>query len=341
MTRHRHGLVLGKFYPLHAGHANLLAHAVRSCERVTVEVLGSSVETIGVAMRARWVQVEQPGARVVTAVDDGEVDFDSPAAWDHHMGVITSLLDEPVDAVFTSDGYGAELAHRLAAEWVRVDAGRVDNPVSGSAVRADLGGWWWALPPQVRADLVARVVVLGAESTGTTTLAQALAVEHGTTWVPEYGREYTMVRTGGLEEPWRSDEFDLVVDRQLRWEREAAEVAPGPLLVCDTDVLATSLWHERYVGWESPSVMAAAAAHRPALYILTGDEIPFTQDGWRDGEHIRHAMQDRFREVLAAQPAPWLEVRGSVAERVAAARPAIDDALARATTFGTPIEYRR
>lgn len=340
MSRYRHGLVVGKFYPLHAGHANLLAHAVRSCERVTVQVLGSSVETIPVATRARWVQVEQPSAHVVTGVDDGEVDFDSPAAWDHHTAVIASLLDEPVDAVLTSDPYGAELARRLGADWVQVDPGRVANPVSGVAVRADLAGWWWALPPQVRADLVVRVVVLGAESTGSTTLAEALAAELGTIWVPEYGREYSMIRPGGLETPWRSEEFDLVVERQLRWEREAALVAPGPLLVCDTDVLATALWHERYVGSESPSVIAAAQGHRPALYLLTGDEIGFHQDGWRDGEHIRHAMQQRFRDVLAAQPVPWLEVRGSVAERVAAARPAITDAVAAATTFGVPLQYR-
>src|SRR5690606_28987372 len=90
----------------------------------------------------------------------------------------------------------------------------------------------------------------------------------------------------------------------------------------------------------SPSVTAAAAAHPPALYVLTGDEIAFVQDGWRDGEHVRHAMQDRFREVLADQPVPWLEVRGSVAERVAAAVPAVEEAVAAATRFATPLEYR-
>src|SRR5690606_26018714 len=150
----------------------------------------------------------------------------------------------------------------------------------------------------------------------------------------------SMVRDGGLEAPWRSDEFDLVVDRQLAREREAAVLAPTPLLVCDTDVLATALWRERYLGGASAAVTAAGAAHRPALYLLPGDEIAFVQDGWRDGEHVRHAMQDRFREVLAAQPVPWLELRGSVADRVAAAVPAIEEALAAATTFATPLEYR-
>ncbi len=47
--------------------------------------------------------------------------------------------------------------------------------------------------------------------------------------------------------------------------------------------------------------------------MLTSDDIPFVQDGLRDGEHLRAWMTQRFRERL--QP-PWIEVRGSVAERV-------------------------
>jgi hypothetical protein len=52
------------------------------------------------------------------------------------------------------------------------------------------------------------------------------------------------------------------------------------------------------------------------LYVLTGDEIPFVQDGLRDGEHLRGWMTQRFREVLAAQATPWLEVAGPVFSRV-------------------------
>ncbi|MDF2492268.1 MAG: nadR, partial [Microbacterium sp.] len=73
---------------------------------------------------------------------------------------------------------------------------------------------------------------------------------------------------------------------------------------------------------------------------LTGDEIPFVQDGTRDGEHIRHGMQERFRRVLSEQSVPWLEVRGSVPARVAAALPAVRDAVARALRFALPLEQR-
>jgi HTH-type transcriptional repressor of NAD biosynthesis genes len=325
--RFRHGLVLGKFYPLHAGHSNLIRTALRQCDEVTVQLLVNSAERIPLATRLAWLQEEHPTAHIVAEIDDAEVDFDSPTAWDDHMRVIERLLPTPVDAAFTSDEYGAELALRLGAEWVQVDPGRELNPVSGTAVRGDPAAYWWALAPSVRASLAARVVVLGAESTGTTTLSRALAEELGTLWVEEYGREYSGIREGGLAAPWRSDEFDLVVDRQLQLEEHALRRVPKPLLVCDTDVLATALWHERYVGEPAPRIFERAIAHPPALYVLTGDEIPFVQDGMRDGEHIRHDMQQRFREVLAAQPVPWVEVRGRVEERVAAVRSLVEQAL--------------
>lgn len=338
--RFRHGVVVGKFYPLHAGHAHLIRSAVRQCERVTVEVIAASVESIPLSERAAWIREEHPTVRVVDLLDDTPVDFASETAWDAHTATISGLLDTPADAVFTSDPYGEELARRLGATWVQVDPGRRHNPVSGTAIRADVAAHWHELAPAARASLAARVVVLGAESTGSTTLAAALAAELGTMWVPEYGREYSEIRVGGLDAPWRSDEFDLIVDRQIAMEDAALRRVPTPVLVCDTDVLATALWHERYVGSPAPGIRRRADGHRPALYVLTGDEIPFVQDGMRDGEHIRHAMQRRFREVLAEQPVPWLEVRGSVAERVAAALPAVRDATARATSFAAPLEGR-
>lgn len=338
--RFAHGLVLGKFYPLHAGHSSLIRAALRDCVTVTVQVLGSTVESIPLETRADWIRQEHPTARVVAAIDDAVVDFESATAWDEHMVVIEHLLHEPVDAVFTSDEYGAELASRLDAAWVQVDKGRVSNPVSGTAVRSDIEAHWAQLPVSVRESLVQRVVVLGAESTGSTTLARALAADLGTLSVDEYGREYSETREGGLATAWRSDEFQTIADRQRALEQAASRRAPRAVIVCDTDSFATALWHERYVGTIDDSLLRRAAQHPPLLYILTGDEIAFVQDGLRDGEHIRGWMQQRFRDELTAQRVPWFEVRGSVRERVDAARPIIASALSATLTFAVPLEAR-
>lgn len=339
-ARFEHGLVVGKFYPPHAGHLNLVRHALARCRTVTVQVLASSAESLPGELRAAWLRELVPTARVVHGLDDAEVDYASPAAWQAHLAIMRDLLDPadgPVDAVLTSDTYGRELAQRLGATWVRVDPSRQDLPVSARAVRADPARYWWALPAPVRAWYVRRVVVLGAESTGTTTLSHALATHYGTPWVPEYGRQWCEERPGGLEAPWVSAEFDLIARAQAATEDEAARRTPRPLLVTDTDVLATAVWHERYVGSRSATVEALAGRRRPDLYVLTGDDIPFVQDGWRDGEHIRHDMHARFREVLRATGVPWIEVRGDHDRRMAQATAAIDALVARPRELSAPL----
>lgn len=337
----RHGLVVGKFYPLHAGHMALIRNATTACEKVTVEVIGGSTESIPVSVRAEWVGTEHPTVRVKHCVDDSEIDFDSPSAWDHHTEVIRGLLDEPVDAVFTSDDYGGELARRLGATWVQVDPGRSAVPVSGTAVRSDIAGHWWALPPAVRAHFCRRVVVVGAESTGTTTLATALATHYQTRCVPEFGRTWSEIRPGGLSAPWHTDEFDHVATEQARTEDEAARGAAVPVIIADTDVLATAIWHERYVGFPSVSVKMLAAQRVPDLYILTDCDIPFVDDGMRDGEHLREWMDRRFRDELAAQPAPWFSVGGTHPERLARAIQEIDRMLGRGWTLAPSLEQQQ
>ncbi len=339
--RFRHGLVIGKFYPFHAGHQALVRAATSSCDRVTVEVMVQGVESIPAQVRVAWVQGEHPGTRVVAAFDDAEVDFDSAEVWNLHMAVIESHLDGPVDAVFTSDAYGAELGRRLGASWQQVDPGRASTPISGTAIRNDPEGNWWALPTPVRRWFTKRVVVLGAESTGSTTLARALGEHYDTEVVPDCGQEWAERRPGGLEAPWQSAEFDLVAQQQAASEDVAAGRVARPLLVCDTDVLAAVLRHERYVGRPSPSVVAAAAeAPTPALYVLTGDEIPFVPHRMHEGEPVRAAMQQRFREVLgqvqADRGVPWLEVRGTPDERLTAAIAAIDAVVAAGWDLAAP-----
>jgi nicotinamide riboside kinase len=55
------------------------------------------------------------------------------------------------------------------------------------------------------------------------------------------------------------------------------------------------------------------------LTLVTGDEIPFVQDGFRDGERIRHWMTERFIHLLEERHEPFVLVAGSPEERLASA----------------------
>ena len=343
--RFRHGLVIGTFYPPHVGHLALVRAALSRCDRVTVEVLGGSTESIPVPLRVQWLVEEAPTARITSTVDDAEIDFESAAAWEHHTGVIRSLLDPadgPVGAVFTSDAYGEELARRLDAEWVRVDPERSSLTVSSTAVRRDVPGHWWALPAGARAYLTRRVVLLGASSTGTTTLAHDLADRFGVPYVPEYGRSWVRSRSGGFAPPWHSSELEMVGQAQAHAEDDAARRTPRPLLFCDTDVLAVGVWHQRYVGQRSSRLDALAATRVPALYLLTGPEAtPGPSDGRVVDGTARDDVHEAFRAALAAQPAPWVELTGDREERLARATAEVDALLARGWDLAPSLEQQQ
>jgi NadR type nicotinamide-nucleotide adenylyltransferase len=368
---YRHGLVIGKFYPPHLGHEYLIRTAARHCGAVTVGVLGASVESISMHRRAAWLKesfADFANVRVVAELDDVRIDYESSDVWDEHVAVMRRAIARAdreygavpvVDAVFTSESYGDELARRFSAAHVCLDLERQLVPVSGTRVRSDPAALWDAVSPAVRAGLCLRVVVVGAESTGTTTLSHDLAealrrrggVWERTGWVGEYGREYSanllalkraVDRQACAEDiEWRTADFPVIAREQCRLEEAAARIG-SPVLVCDTDALATCVWHERYVG-RSDVEVERIAAHMPprALYLLTSHEgVPFEDDGLRDGEHLRSWMTDRFRAVLEHQSIPWLELRGSPAERCDAALRAVDELLKRSWQFALPLEQR-
>jgi NadR type nicotinamide-nucleotide adenylyltransferase len=162
-----------------------------------------------------------------------------------------------------------------------------------------------------------RIVIIGAESTGKTTLATALAEHYRTAWVPEFGRLYTEARKY-RGELWRSDEFTYIAIEQARMEDALARVALR-VLICDTDPFATAIWHERYLDTPSPDVQAVAATRKYDLYVLTDVNTPFVPDDIRDGESIRQWMHNRFHDELSRMTTPMILVSGPHAERLAAA----------------------
>lgn len=334
-------------------------------------VLGSSVESISIAQRAAWLRDMFCGdrhVRIVCEPDDVPVDYNSPAIWAAHVAIMRQAVQAAdreygkaaaIDAVFTSEQYGAELVRHFGVAHVCLDSVRTLYPVSGTAARASPAAHWDLLPPAVRAGMALRVVVPGAESTGTSTLARhlsdALRQRGGpwarTAWVAEYGREYShnLLALMRARKPaataediaWQSDDFAIIAAEQCRLEQEAARHG-GPVLLCDTDAFATRIWHERYMGQPSAQVARLAGAMPArALYLLTNDAgVPFENDGLRDGAHLRGWMTRRFRAVLGEQGVPWLEIEGAPDVRLRIALAAVDATLEKAWQFAAPLEQR-
>jgi HTH-type transcriptional repressor of NAD biosynthesis genes len=308
------GLVIGKFYPPHRGHKFLIDTAASQVDRLDVIVCGRPKESPPSGVRAKWLKEIHPGANVIRVKDPGR--DDDSKFWAEYT---RQILGAAPDVVFTSERYGDDYARYLGARHVCVDLDRTTVPISGSAVRENPRKHWDFLEPCVRAFYAARVCVVGAESTGTTTLSKALAKHYQTAWVPEYGRTYTeRLHDAGINTfvyHWRTDEFVHIARQQQKEEDRMAREA-NRILICDTDALATAIWHQRYVGTWSEEVEKIASARRYDLYLLTNCDIPFEQDGVRDGQQIRPWMTQRFTEELTRRGLPWVLIKGSREERL-------------------------
>jgi HTH-type transcriptional repressor of NAD biosynthesis genes len=315
----RHGVVIGKFYPPHRGHVHLIETGQAQSERLTVILCKREGEHPPGHLRREWLQELFPSVNI-RLVEDHYDPHDS-ALW---AQLTREWLGESPDAVFTSEVYGEAYARHLGCRHVAVDPARQAVPISGTRIRSNPWAAWDYLPAPVRGYYAKRVVLIGAESTGKTTLAAALADKLQTIWVPEFGRDYAEKKfeQHALSQ-WTSVEFETIARTQCEWENAAARHA-NRVLVCDTDAFATSSWHERYMGWPSPQVEAIAERHRrPDLYLLTDIRTPFVQDGTRDGESIRHDMHRRIRERLIETGRQFIEVSGSPGERLAFAADAV------------------
>jgi HTH-type transcriptional regulator, transcriptional repressor of NAD biosynthesis genes len=181
--------------------------------------------------------------------------------------------------------------------------------------------------PRKRRKSVARVCIIGAESTGKTTLAAALAGHYRTLWVPEYGAPYHHVGRGDPHREWTSDEFTHIA-RIREWLEEFLAGYADAVLFCDTDTFVTAVFHELYLGKPSPELEAEARACKFALYLVCDVETPFHRDrlGLRR-EDARRAMHNRYVEYVKSTGCRWLQLTGPHEERMRAAIAAVDELL--------------
>lgn len=194
---------------------------------------------------------------------------------------------------------------------------------------------------------VLRVVLIGAESVGKTTLCEQLASHFNTVWVAEYGREHWEKKTAALHSPgvipsWTEDEFIHIAQEQQRREAEAATRA-NRVLFCDTNAFATATWFERYSGTRHPEVDGIGARDSVELYLVPSPDVPFVDDGVRDGERIRDWMHARFIELIEADGTPHVLIAGPHETRLPQAIAAINTllALTKMPVSPAPFKIRR
>jgi NadR type nicotinamide-nucleotide adenylyltransferase len=163
-----------------------------------------------------------------------------------------------------------------------------------------------------------RVVLIGPESSGKTSIASALSAEFGAPWTPEAAREFA----AWSSIPLSAETVEPIARLSMAFENGARRASPA-LLIRDTDLLSTVVYARHYYGGVAPWIVDEARTRLAELYLLCLPDLPWYADGIRDRPWARGQLLDEFRCVLEEFGATFVEVSGTGPARTEMARRAV------------------
>jgi len=165
-----------------------------------------------------------------------------------------------------------------------------------------------------RGSSLKRIAILGAESTGKSTLAPALAARYGTLWVPEYLREFVETHQ---RVPFEDDQPGIARTQLAREKAMAASPDAQDFLFCDTTPLLTAVYSRIYWGRVPPELLALEARHDYAVTLVAGLDLPWVPDGLqRESEEVREQVHECLLAVLRERGIPFTLLEGDLPRRM-------------------------
>lgn len=179
--------------------------------------------------------------------------------------------------------------------------------------------------------MVKKVVAIGPESTGKSTLCRQLAEHFNTLSCPEYARTY--LKENGVQ--YKYADLLKIAQGQVAIEDYCAEElnkkeAKNPqasayhsLFFIDTNMYVMKVWYEYVFGKCEYFVLGEIAKRKYDLYLLCNTDLPWMAEEMREypDEKPRVELYNMYKDVLINQNTPWIEISGNYEQRL---RKAID-----------------
>lgn len=198
--------------------------------------------------------------------------------------------------------------------------------------------------------MIHKIVILGPESTGKSTLCELLAQHYNTLWCPEFAREY--LTTHGMD--YDFDDLLSIAKGQLALEKEYETMVDGqwsmvegsisgeakrwvnvktlrsqnhpPLLFVDTDMYVMKVWCEYVFQQCHHFILNEIIQQTTNFYLLCKPDLPWAEDVLREypDEKPRLELYQIYRDIMINQKVPWVEISGDYDARLEKAISAIN-----------------
>lgn len=329
MTHGTVGMYGGKFLPCpHMGHVYAMIRASTMVDELHVVVSydeehekklceGGKVGHVPYGVRTRWwkrLTRDMPHVRV-HAIEEKQTGRFSD--WKRGAAAIKTAVGKPIDAVFSSEHAYTKTFERLypGAAHMLIDPDRKAYPISGTKLRTEgVMKHWCMLPDAVKPYFAKKVVVVGTESCGKSTLVRNLAALYNTTYVAEFGRTY-FERLGDYDT--LPDDYPLIAFEHKCHEQ--AELArANKVLFVDTEAVVTQYYSLLYLNRRNPVVDAVAGMQSYDAWLLLEPDVEWVDDGTRkhgDAE-TRRNNHEQLKKMLDDFGISYHTVSGNYEERL-------------------------
>ncbi|HEY9258322.1 AAA family ATPase [Chitinophaga sp.] len=309
--------VFGKFMPFHKGHEAMINFALSACDFLTVLICCSDQEPLPAAIRQSWLE---DTFRHIPHIEIRTYEYDEqllPNTSETSVTISAIWAEQfkqffpDYNIVVTAEPYGDLVAEFMGIRHIPFNLKKDLYPVSATHIRTNLFNNWAYLPDSVKASLVTKVVLLGTESTGKTTLTAKLAEHFKAGAVMEAARDIVADSNNfGLPDLY------LIANAHAENIRRMA-TGHSPLLIIDTDIYITLSYGE-YAFGETLQIDAATwQANKADLYLYLNNDVPYVQDGTRLSEAERNLLDQSHRRILDKYQVPYTEIMGNWEERFA------------------------
>lgn len=184
--------------------------------------------------------------------------------------------------------------------------------------------------------MLKKIVIIGPESTGKSSLCEQLAQHYETLWCPEFAREYLLANGTNYEfedlltiakgQLTLEDEYTLKLEQESEPLLEDGGHIP---LFIDTDMYVMKVWCEFVFNQCHQWILEQIAHRKYDLYLLCNVDLPWVKDELREYPdlHTRSKLYHIYKDILINQDVPWVDISGDYEERLHKAITAVDSAL--------------